>query len=504
MVFNSLSFLIFLPIVLIGYYLIPLKGKTLWLLAASYVFYGSWNARYLVLILFSTLVTYGCGILLEKTQAVSAKKAILTLTILANLGLLVFFKYFDFLLDNLNRILTPAGMSTIQNPFSFLLPVGISFYTFQVIGYVVDVYRGTIPAEKNLPRYALFVSFFPQLVAGPIERSSNLLGQLRDMEKTTIKNSLMTRENVIEGAFTVLYGFLMKMILADRIAILVNTVFDPASADVEDPIIYAGFSVLVAALLFSVQIYCDFAGYTYIAIGCARMMGIRLRRNFDVPYMSLGIRDFWDRWHMSLTSWFRDYLYFPLGGSRKGAFRKYLNIMIVFLVSGLWHGASWHFVVWGGLHGVLRILEELTETVRRKFCSLIHYDRTTKSHRLLLSVLTFLVVTLCWIFFRAGSTSQALDLIHRMFSGFGLWQLTDGTLLSMGLDGKDWNVLLFFGAIMCLVDSWRKKGIPIQKRLASQNIWFQWLLLFFGILAIVIFGAYGSDYDASAFIYFQF
>ena len=381
-----------------------------------------------------------------------------------------------------------------QKKISLFFPLGISFFTFQAVGYLIDVYRGKAP-EKNPARYALFVSFFPQLVAGPIERSGNLLKQLTRLDKEDLHNE----EDFLKGFFTVLYGYFLKMMLADRLAGAVDTVFD-----VTEYSSYNGFQLLVAAVFFSIQIYCDFAGYTYIAIGSARMMGIRICDNFNTPYLSCGIKDFWDRWHMSLTGWFRDYLYFPFGGSKKGRIRKYINIMIVFLASGLWHGAAWHFVIWGMLHGILRVIEEIASPVFWGTCSRLSLKTDTFAVKSLRIAVNFLVVSLLWIFFRAQTAGQAIHIIRLIFTTSRPWQFFDDSLITMGLDSKELNVLFICLIIMTFVDICRKRGKDLLSSLYRQNTWFVFLFIFAAIISIVIFGIYGAAYDASQFIYFQF
>lgn len=336
MLFNSIDFLIFLPIVVLIYFLIPDKIKSLWLLIASYYFYMCWNAKYALLLLFSTVITYASGLLIErfKRKYVRYKKYILIFSLAANLALLFYFKYINFAFDILRSVFEGMHIQLNVPKFDIVLPVGISFYIFQALGYTIDVYRDEIYAEKNFLKYALFVSFFPQLVAGPIERSKNLLCQLATPKKFKF-------EEAREGLLLMLWGFFLKIVLADRIAIFVDTVYG-------DYTTYAGYYLILATVLFAFQIYCDFAGYSTIAIGVAKILGITLMENFKSPYLSTSVAEFWRNWHISLTSWFKDYLYIPLGGSRKGKFRKYLNKMIVFLLSGLWHGASMSFVVWGG------------------------------------------------------------------------------------------------------------------------------------------------------------
>ena len=341
MLFNSFQYLIFLPVVILIYYVIPKKVSYLWLLVASYFFYMCWNAVYALLLLSSTLVTYFCGLLVERAGSKSQKKIVVAISLILNLGILFYFKYSNFLTGLIMAAGQKMNIRIIIPQTDVLLPVGISFYTFQALGYTIDVYRNEIPAESNFFRYALFVSFFPQLVAGPIERSGNLLSQLRERKP-------FDYDNFREGILLILWGLFLKMVLADRIAIFVDKVYGRWN-------VFQGWYLIIATLLFGIQIYCDFYGYSTIAAGSAKMLGIRLMENFDAPYLSTSVGQFWRRWHISLTSWFKDYLYIPLGGSRKGKWRKNLNRMIVFLVSGLWHGANLTFLVWGGLTGFIRL-----------------------------------------------------------------------------------------------------------------------------------------------------
>ena len=296
-----------------------------------------------------------------------------------------------------------------------------------------------------------------------------------------------------------LYGYILKMILADRASLYVDTVFNIASYGS-----YRGITVLVAVFLFTLQIYCDFAGYTYIAIGAAKIMGFELITNFNTPYFALSIKDFGSRWHISLTSWFRDYLYIPLGGSRKGRLRKYANIILVFLLSGLWHGAAWHYVIWGGLHGLMRVFGETTQALRDELWKRIGVRMEVFSFRLWRRLFTFAEVALAWTFFRASSTRQAIDLIRNGLGVWNPWVLFDGTLLELGLDGKDWNVLILALAILLIVDVFQYKGKDLAERFVEQNLLFKWLIFYIGIFAIITYGIYGADYNAAQFIYFQF
>ena len=496
MLFNSFDFVIFFPIVLLVYFVIPKKGRYIWLLAASYYFYMGWNAQYALLLLFSTVITYLSSLLLAKWREQERKKKfVVAACVLINFGILFVFKYLVFASQIVIKIADVLGNELQEPKIDLLLPVGISFYIFQAVGYMIDVYREEVNVEKNFFRYALFVSFFPQLVAGPIERSRNFLPQIQNLHNI----KLWDFKRIRSGALIMMYGYIMKMVIADRAAIFVDAVY--SIEYYED---YVGFTVLVAAILFSVQIYCDFAGYTFIAIGAARIMGIQLMNNFNAPYFAASIKEFWDRWHISLTSWFRDYLYFPLGGSRKGKVRKYLNILIVFAVSGLWHGAGWNFVIWGVLHGVLRVLEEVTVKVRKKILDILGIRQNVFSYKLFQIGINFFVVTIAWMFFRAETLQQAFEMIKNMFLEWNTWVLFDGSLFTLGLDAKDFNVLILFIAIVMVVDYLRSKKIALAENFGKQNILMQWLVFLAGVWAILIFGIYGPGFNAAQFIYFQF
>ena len=337
MLFNTIDYFIFFIIVFGINYILPSKIRYIWLLIASYYFYMQWNPWYACLILGTTIITYVSGLAIDKRKDEFRRKiinnCILIFCLAILLGTLGYFKYYDMFLGYCNKVLAMIGIEQISREFSVLLPVGISFYIIQSIGYVLDVYRGDIKPQRNIFKYALFVSFFPQLVAGPIERSKNLMGQLQ-------KPKELTWDDFRGGVLLIIYGLFCKIVIADRIALIVKTVY-------ANPNDYAGFYICYAAILFSFQIYCDFYGYSTIARGSAKLLGISLVDNFNAPYFSMSIKEFWRRWHISLSSWFKDYLYIPLGGNRKGFVRKNLNLLFVFCISGLWHGASLSFVLWG-------------------------------------------------------------------------------------------------------------------------------------------------------------
>jgi len=497
MLFNSVEFMFFLPVVVLIYFIIPNKIKHLWLLFTSYFFYMCWNAKYALLILTSTVVTFVGGLLIEKIKSTrydenkktALKKWVVAASFLINLGILFFFKYFGFVLNGLWYIV--SRFQWVKMPkFDVLLPVGISFYTFQALSYIMDVYRDDIYAEKNFFRYALFVSFFPQLVAGPIERSKNLLRQLAVPKK-------FNYEQAREGVLLMLWGFFLKIVIADRLSIFVDTVYS-------DYTTYAGAYLIVATILFAFQIYCDFYGYSTIAMGTAKILGIQLMENFDTPYLALSVSEFWRRWHISLSSWFKDYLYFPLGGSRKGTLRKHLNKMIVFLVSGLWHGASISFVAWGGLNGLYQILGELLKPLRDKLVSVLQLNRKSLAHKLLQVITTFVLIDFSWIFFRAPSFRSAFQIIHEMIAVKNPWILFDGSLYNCGLDAANFWLAIACIVILLFADVCKRRKIVIRKVIIEQDYWFRWIFIAAVVCAILLFGKWGPSFDKAAFIYFQF
>jgi alginate O-acetyltransferase complex protein AlgI len=378
-------------------------GRCRWvlLLVASYYFYAAWAPEYLLWIVVSTLIDYIAAIQIAKTTADAARKGLLALSIVANLGLLFVTKYLGFFGDSLQVLLNPLNVPYDVPVFRVLLPVGISFYTLQTIGYTVDVYRGKVEPERHLGLFALFVSFFPQLVAGPIERAGNLLPQFRARRE-------LSASGVVDGLRLMLWGMFKKVVIADRLALYVNGVYD-------HPADYRGLPILLATLFFAVQIYCDFSGYSDIALGAAKVMGYDLTQNFRQPYFATSIAEFWRRWHISLSSWFRDYVYIPLGGNRVAKWRWYANLMVVFVASGLWHGASWTFVLWGALHGLYYLVEVWTTEIRDKALSsgarLLRLKEKPVLGAVIGGLVTFILVCFAWVFFRANSISDAFTLI---------------------------------------------------------------------------------------------
>lgn len=502
MLFNSTDFLLFFPIVLLIYFVLPKKIRYLWLLVSSYFFYMCWNPYYIILVITSTLITYICGIVEEhiknKAELGNGKqKKLMQFAIVVgftlNIGILVYFKYTNFLIDSINFVLAKLNLHMISG-FNILLPVGISFYIFQALGYIVDVYRGTIRAEKNLFKYALFVSFFPQLVAGPIERSDNLLNQIREEPV----HKLWNYQRVTSGMILMLWGFFLKIVIADRAAVLVDTVFTGYEE-------YQMVALAAGAIAFAIQIYCDFSGYSMIAIGAAKVLDFQLMENFNTPYFALSITDFWKRWHISLSTWFRDYLYIPLGGSRCSKLKKYRNILITFSVSGLWHGANWTYVIWGLLHGIYQVVEKEFAPIVEKINEKCHTKTESFGYRFFRGAVTFVLVDMAWIFFRADSLHQAVHYIERMVLYRDWWSLFDKKLYTIGLDSREMHILGFAFLILVIVELLRyKSGELIDTFLQRQWIGFRWSVLFMLLFMCIVFGCYGPGFKSEQFIYFQF
>ena len=473
--FNSIQFLLFYPIVAILNFVVPRKYRWIPLLIASYYFYMSWNAKLFFLIVFTTAVSFLSGLLIEKRP--KQKTLWMVISVIASLSVLFFFKYYNFVVGTIGDFF--GADLTLQ----LVLPVGISFYTFQTLSYSIDVYRGNIKAEHHFGYYALFVSFFPQLVAGPIERPDNLLPQL-------LKEHKFNFDDLYIGSKRMLAGFFKKIVVADIVAGYVNAVYN-------NPGKSGGLAIIIATLLFAVQIYCDFSGYTDIAIGCSRVMGYRLMQNFNRPYSAENIRDFWSRWHISLTSWFKDYLYIPLGGNRKGYSRQLLNLFIVFLVSGLWHGAEWTFILWGLIHAIYRIVGDLTYKKREKLYSRLGIDTASRPVRAFRTAVTFVLVCFAWIFFRANNTSELLLILGKLFTSFGA--STFANELGLTLGGA--VIMILSIIIMVLLDrklTLAQYDCPSGARLfGGTEFYLVWAIIFAWLMLL-------AGDGSSAFIYFQF
>lgn len=494
MLFNSLHFLIFFPIVVLLYLIIPRKFKAVWLLIASFYFYMSWSAKYAILIAVSILITYLSGIMIDnirkKSNDIKKMKLVVALSFITNIGILAFFKYLEWLLESIGVIIGES----VALPFSIVLPVGISFYTFQALSYTVDVYRNDVKVERNIIKYALFVSFFPQLVAGPIERSGKLLKQIR---RVTRKN-MVSFKKIKSGLMTMVWGYFLKMVIADSAAIVVDEIF----ANYKN---YGSFSLIVGIFCFSIQIYCDFYSYSTIAIGAAKVMGFELSENFNTPYFAMSVKEFWQRWHISLSTWFKDYLYIPLGGNRCSNLRNYFNLFVTFLVSGIWHGANWTFVVWGALHGAYQIVGKVTEGFRKKILTACNASVDSITFKMGKVILNFSLVTFAWIFFRSDSIKDALLYIKGIFTKFDFWSLFNGQLYKCGLNEFQMHVLMVSVVVLFIVSLIKRfKGLSFDEFLNSQGFVFKSLAIITLIVIIVIYGQYGAGFDAKQFIYFQF
>lgn len=474
MFFNSYTYLIFFPIVVGLYFMLSsVKARIIWLLIASYFFYMCWNPVFILLILVSTLVDYFIGRAIGNTTVQKTKKKLLWISLMVNLGILFYFKYYNFLRENLQILFSQLNEAWIIPEHSWVLPVGISFYTFQTLSYTIDVYRGQQKVETNFFNFALYVSFFPQLVAGPIERSTNLLPQF--LEKHTFDY-----QRVRSGLLLILLGLFKKIVIADRFAVYVDQIFD-------NPGTHSGMAVILGIIFFSFQIYCDFSGYTDIAIGSAKVLGYRLMENFKGPYFSKNIRAFWRHWHISLSTWFRDYVYLPLGGNRVGQNKLYRNLIIVFLVTGLWHGANWTFVIWGLFHGFFLIVERLG-----------WLNWLKKMPTFLQVSYTFIIVSVGWVFFRANSVGDAVLMLQNI-------PVADGSFFEITIykdivAQTEFKISLALLPIIWLIHyiEYRTNLVEIILNKPAIIRWSIYILL---IYAIPLLGEYGGN---KPFIYFQF
>ena len=481
MTFNSIEFLIFYPIVLALYFILPKPAKWPMLLVASYYFYMCYNPSLVILIFGTTLVSWLCARYTERTEKVWVKRTLLTLALTVSLGVLFFYKYFDFLSSSITGLFAPSTDPVLLN---LILPVGISFYTFQTLSYVIDVYRGDVKTERNFFFYALFVSFFPQLVAGPIERPGNLIPQLKEPKK-------WNKDDALKGFKHMLVGFFKKICVADMVSGVVDSVYNNAGEA-------TSLGIVIATVLFALQIYCDFSGYTDIAIGCARVMGIRLMKNFDHPYRATTIKEFWARWHISLSTWFKDYLYIPLGGNRCSKARHLFNLFVVFLVSGIWHGAAWTFVIWGAVHGIYQIVGNLTARPRQRLIERCGFTEDHRAVRTVRTVITFILVTFAWLLFRSNSVADALTLLGTLFSFKGGFA---ETFSMMGLDLSRVLLIIASFIILLVIDNALKyEDAPDGSSVLTKNgafVYFTWAIIVCWVLLI-------SRDMVSSFIYFQF
>ena len=477
MLFNSFEFIIFLCVMTLAYFILPQRFREALLLAGSYYFYMRWRWGYIFLIVAMTAFNYECARRIGAASTLRVKRVWLGLAAIVSMGTVFLYKYANFAGESGNAVFEALGLPYLIPHLNIILPVGISFFTFQALSYTIDVYRGNCPVETSLARFALFISFFPQLVAGPIERAPHLLGQFRRENHFDI-------ERAVEGVELILWGLFKKVVIADRLAIYVNRVY-------ESPDLYSGSSLLLATVFFSFQIYCDFSAYSDIACGSARVLGYDLMQNFRLPYLATSIADFWKRWHISLSTWFADYVYVPLGGNRVSFARWTLNIAAVFLLSGLWHGANWTFVIWGGLHAGYYLVERVGQILAGRTGAQVRFPMWLWTSMRV--CLTFSLVSTAWVFFRANSLSDAILILKRVFTQplgslyWGASQMT--TALGIALIGMLVAVqLLQATGIVSLYFSRSRVPRPIR-----------WCAYFGMIFAIALLGI-----SSNQFIYFQF
>ncbi|MEE3077996.1 MAG: MBOAT family O-acyltransferase [Bdellovibrionota bacterium] len=454
--------------------MIKKEWQSILLLFASYYFYMAWNPWFALLILFSTIIDFSIAKLIVKNNNLLKKRSLLLISLSVNLGLLFYFKYTNFFLASLHQLL---GHSGEFKALDIILPVGISFYTFQTLSYTIDVYRGQKEVEDSFIKFSLYVSFFPQLVAGPIERSTHLLPQL---EKFKYKY-----DDFIYGSKLIVWGFFKKLVIADRLAIYVNNTYSDVSSS-------SSLALIAATYFFSFQIFCDFSGYTDIARGISRLFGVDLMHNFKRPYFASSIAEFWKRWHISLSTWFRDYLYIPLGGSRTSQARWFLNILIVFLVSGLWHGANWTFVIWGALHALYFKVEKVLEII-------LPPKEDKKASRIFKIFFTYHLTLFAWIFFRANDLKHALKIIQKIISDFEIsFPTLSNMILKFTFDNRSPSHFLL--AVLAIAFLLIIQGIQERKKMVNLTNRQQFIFYAFLIIMTILFG----NYTESSFIYFQF
>src|SRR3989339_1810987 len=479
MAFNSISFLFFFPLVVSLYFIIPHKFRWIILLLSSYYFYMSWNPDLIILIIITTLISYATAIQIYKTKNKKRKKLLLIFSIIINLGILFTFKYFNFFSEALKILLQNFSIKLDPITLKLVIPIGISFYTFQTLSYTIDVYRGNFKPEKHPGIFAVYISFFPQLVAGPIERAKNLLPQFFEKHYFDYKKAT-------DGLKLMLWGFFKKIVIADRLAMIVNTIY-------ENPSGYNSIALITATIFFAFQIYCDFSGYSDIAIGAAQVMGFNLMDNFKRPYFSRSINEFWKRWHISLSTWFKDYVYIPLGGNKVNKIRRYFNLLTVFLISGLWHGAKWTFVIWGLLHGLYLILELILKPIKNKIMEFMRLTKLPKLMAFMEICFTFILINIAWIFFRANNLPDAIYIIKNIFTemNFNINGINIGvgwTELIMAI-----GVILFMEFIHLI-----EEHKSIREFLDSKPKALRWSIYLIIIYMILIFGVF----EKSEFIYF--
>lgn len=503
MLFNSIQFALFFVVVLVVFYVLPPRVRVWWILASSLFFYCfksveepfAEQSNYLFL---AIVMSWSAAVLMDAIPSKGKLKILrvffLVSGLITDFGMLFYFKYTKFFIELINPSITSGGGAPISTDFDLLMPLGISFFIFTSTGYLFDVYRGKIHAEKNPFYYALFTCFFPCIMSGPIERADHLIPQLKNLHKVKVIDA----DRMSNGITLLVWGLFAKMVIADRIAMIVDNVYGNFFK-------YGSIEIIFASICYSIQIYCDFMSYSTIAMGCAKLMGIDVFDNFNAPYLSLSVKEFWRRWHISLSSWLRDYVYIPLGGSRCSKLRKYLNVIITFLVSGIWHGAGMNFILWGGIHGALQVADDITLPVRKKINAVTHAKTDSFGYRFCQGLVTFVLVDLAWVYFRVTDFNMANQIIRRMFIKPDLWVLFNDGLYNLGLDRKEFNILFIALLVLLVMDIARKRtDKSIGDIMIAQPWYFRWAVIIILFFTVLTFGIYGPAFDAADFIYLQF
>lgn len=480
MLFNSMEFLIFFPVVTVLYFLLPHKSRWFLLLTSSCIFYMAFVPKYILILGVTIVVDYFAGIIISRMQG-NSKRIFLIASLITNIGMLFVFKYFNFFNESIKHLSDMLNWNYPISSLSIILPIGLSFHTFQSMSYIIEVYRGKQQPEKHFGIYALYVMYYPQLVAGPIERPQNMLWQFH-------KEHSFDAQRVSDGLKLMAWGLFKKIVIADNLALVVNSVYG-------NPTLVNGLSLVIATYFFAFQIYCDFSGYTDIARGASRVMGIELMQNFNRPYFSKTISEFWRRWHISLSSWFTDYVYIPLGGNRCAKWKWFRNTMIVFLLSGLWHGANWTYVIWGGLNGFYLVFAIISKDIRAKITKRTGIDKFPYINKMVKVFCTFNLICFSWIFFRASSFTQAVTIIKRIFMDFSL-------KIDIGRAGVSrYQLALGCGVILLLLAvQLFQRNRKIINELNNRPVAYRWVIYYSALIFIIIFGVFNT----SSFIYFQF
>ncbi len=495
MLFNSFEFIIFFPVVTIGFFLLPHKARWAWLLMASCYFYMFFKPIYILILAGTIIIDYFAGLLIEKTEDKKRRKWYLALSLVANIGILAYFKYYNFLAISLSQFLSDLGLLRQSFPLlDFALPIGLSFHTFQAMSYTIEVYRGNQKAERHFGIYALYVMFYPQLVAGPIERPQNVLPQFHEVKTFDYQRFRL-------GLQLMAWGLFKKVVIADRLAVFVDSVY-------VSPLQHSGFEFVTGIIFFTFQIYCDFSGYSDIALGSAQVMGFRLMKNFDRPYFSKTISEFWHRWHISLSTWFRDYLYIPLGGNRVSKPRWYFNQFTVFLVSGIWHGANWNYIIWGALHGFYLIFALFTKNSRNSVINLLKINQLPVFYKVIQVITTFVLIAFAWIFFRASylDPTWSFYIVNNLFTGI---PTTIEGILSpefinkhILLNQSTTDFVIAIGLIIFMeIIHYFQRNKSVRTIINAKPAWFRWTIYYVFVMAFIYLGVFDTP---AQFIYFQF